>query len=206
MQSHGKDTQPPMNRRKPTCRAICGSKQELKGRSRKTPCIPCTILYNFLQAWFCKSNPQTSLKQKQKKLLYKSKKDCTNPKMAFHNNPPSRSNTCPAGFVLKLLNCLDAPFKQRRLKTNPCSRIVKFCQWCSMDLHGSLNRAQCLATSVPRKQKRKQPKTKTVGIEYSRAKPLTQHTNLTSEVILRLSAQCHRFLHNALHACTMAAQ
>jgi hypothetical protein len=72
-----------------------------------------------------------------------------------------------------------------------------------MNLHGLLNRAQCLASSVSRKQLQKQPETKTVDIDTQWQNPLTQHKNLTSEVILCLSAQCYRFLHNALHTCTM---
>jgi hypothetical protein len=50
-------------------------------------------------------------------------------------------------------------------------------QWCSMNLHGFVNRNQLPQSSVQRKQLQKQPKTKTVVIESQWQKPLTQHKN-----------------------------
>ena len=50
-------------------------------------------------------------------------------------------------------------------------------QWCSMNLHCFVNRAQCLASPVTKKQQQKQPKTKTVDIETQWQKPLSKLKN-----------------------------
>jgi hypothetical protein len=48
-------------------------------------------------------------------------------------------------------------------------------------LSNSVNRAQLPQSPFPKKQQRKQPKTKTVDIETQWQKPLTQHKNWLSE-------------------------
>ena len=81
-------------------------------------------------------------------LMYNARNHCTNTKIAFRYN---------ASFSI-----------------GPCTFHA---QWCSMNLHCFVNRAQCLASPVTKKQQQKQPKTKTVVIESQWQKPLTQHKN-----------------------------
>jgi hypothetical protein len=71
--------------------------------------------------------------------------------------------------------------KQKLLSRYNSSFSIATCtspaQWRSMNLHSFVNRAQCLANPVTKKQQRKQPKTKTVVIESQWQKPLTKHKN-----------------------------
>jgi hypothetical protein len=58
-------------------------------------------------------------------------------------------------------------------------------------LSNFVNRAQCLARPVSKKQQGKQPKTKTVDIETQWQKPLAQTKNWLSEVVYRLNYTAH---------------
>jgi hypothetical protein len=79
---------------------------------------------------------------------------------------------------LKLLNCLKAPFNQSSLKTNHLSILA---QGLSMNLHAFVNGGQLSPKPVPKKQQRKQPKTKTVDIDTQWQKTIDTTQKLTAQ-------------------------
>jgi len=85
----------------------------------------------------------------------------------------------------------------------------------AQELSNFVNRAQCLISSVPKKQPAKQPKTKTVDIETQCRKPLTQHKKWRPKsphiLHIRRNRQTQpnllsKPLHYASGVCTIPAQ
>jgi hypothetical protein len=80
-------------------------------------------------------------------------------------------------------HCYSCPAQTAQLPQSTVQPKQPEKQSIAQKLSKFVNSAQCLTSSVPKKQQEKQPKTKTVVIESQWQKPLTQHKNLTSETV-----------------------
>jgi hypothetical protein len=94
-------------------------------------------------------------KQIQKKLCHKTHRKSANKKNGSQKPSFARFPNNDLNALLNLLNCLEAPFNQR------CPKKKSIAQ----KLSNFVNRAQCLASSLPKKQQEEQPQTETVVIE-----------------------------------------